>query len=262
MDHATHNRTVADWGGNIAALIVVLVVNALSGAVPLNNQTMPEISAKYPSLFTPAGFTFSIWGLIYLSLIAFVIYQALPAQRGDAGIARISAWFKLNCLANALWIFAWHYDQLLLSLALMLVILASLVVIYRRLGIVDSGQGRAQRWLVQFPFGLYTGWITVATIANLSALQIGYGWDDLWLSAADWTFLKLAVAGAIAAMVVLRRGDPVFILVVAWAAYGISVKQAGTPAVAGAAWTLSLLALLLAAAEVWRRARAGRGAAA
>ncbi len=249
-------RNFSDWGGNIAAMLLVIIVNGLSSAVPLNNQTMPEISAKYPSLFTPAGFTFSIWGVIYLGLIGFVIYQALPGQRRDAGIARISGWFKLNCLANALWIFAWHYDLLLLSLVLMAVILLSLVAIYRALGILDVSRNRAQQWLVQLPFGLYTGWITVATIANLSAAQIGMGWDDLWFTAVNWTLLKLALAGAVAAIVIMRRRDKAFVLVVAWAAYGISVKQAATPAVAGAAWMLTLLSLLLVSGEVLRKFRA------
>lgn len=255
--HGNKQRKFSDWGGNIAALLLVLVVNGLSGALPLNNQSMPEISAKYPSLFTPAGFTFSIWGLIYLALIGFVVYQALPAQRGNADVSRISGFFKLNCITNALWIFAWHYNQLLLSLGLMLVILLSLVAIYRALKIVDRTRPRSQQWLLQLPFGLYTGWITVATIANLSAVQIGFGWDDLWLSAVDWTLLKIAFAGAVAATVVMRRGDAVFALVVAWAAYGISIKQAATPEVAGAAWMLMLLALLLVLGEMLRRVRSG-----
>lgn len=249
-------RNFKDWGGNIAALVLVILVNALSSALPLNGQSMPEISAKYPSLFTPAGFTFSIWGLIYLGLIAFVVYQALPAQRDHADIARISGYFKLNCLANALWIFAWHYDQLLLSLVLMGAILLSLVAIYRILGILDDTQSPADQWLVQLPFGLYTGWITVATIANFSAVQIAFAWDNLWFTAINWTLIKLAVAGALAVTVIMRRGDMVFVLVVAWAAYGISSKQFATPAVAGAAWMLTILALLLVSGEALRRMRA------
>ena len=248
-------RNFYDWGGNIIALILVLVANGLSGAVPLNNQTMPEISAKYPSLFTTAGFTFAIWGLIYLTLIGFVIYQALPKPRSNMGLAGISGYFKVNCLANACWIFAWHYDQLILSLVLMIIILLSLVAIYRSLNIVDQSQSRAHRWMLQFPFGLYTAWIAVATIANISAVQIRSGWDSLWFSAIGWTLFKLAFAGALAAIVIIRRGDVVFALVVAWAAYGISAKQAATPEIAGAAWMLVITALLLVIAEVLRQVR-------
>lgn len=251
-------RKAKDWGGNIGAFLLMVLVNILSGVVPLGGQTMTEISAKYPSLFTPAGFTFSIWGLIYLALSVFVIYQALPKQRMNAGVARIGFCFKVSCLANSLWIFAWHYDMLLLSLLLMICILLSLVVIYRRLHIVDKSECNAQRWMVQIPFSLYTGWISVATIANISAVQTGMGWDTIGMSAISWTLIKLALAGAVAATVILRRGDVVFVLVVAWAAFGISVMQAVTPAVAGAAGMLAILALLLVAGELFHRFRPRR----
>ena len=126
-------RTLLDRGGNIVAYAVMILLNVLSNALPINGQTMPEISAKYPSLFTPAGFTFSIWGLIYLALLVFVVWQALPAQREDARVAAISGYFKLNCLLNALWIVVWHYDLVVVALVVMLAILATLVLIYRAL---------------------------------------------------------------------------------------------------------------------------------
>lgn len=248
-------RRFSDWGGNILALILVITVNGLANAIPIGGQTTGEVSAKYPSLFTPAGYTFSIWGLIYLGLIFYVIYQALPGQRNNTTLAKISKMFALNCAANSAWILAWHYNFLLLSLLLMLVILFSLVQIYRSLGIVDATASRGERLLVQLPISLYTGWITVATIANISAVQTGMGWDGLAMSATTWTLVKLAIAGAIGATVLLRRGDLAFGLVVAWAAMGISVKQAATPAVAGAASTLVLLVVLLAAFEAIRRLR-------
>ncbi len=233
----------------------MVLLNALSNALPINDQTMPEISAKYPSLFTPAGFTFSIWGLIYLSLLVFVIYQALPAQRDNARIARIGPYFKVNCLANALWIVVWHYDLLALSLLVMFIILATLVLIYGTLIEQLKSSSLLEHVTLHLPFSLYTGWITVATIANVSVLQTHYGWDASGLSAEQWTFLKLALAGAIGALAVLRFRDPVFVLVIAWAAYGISVMQSATPAVSGAAMTLSLLALILAANEGVSRLR-------
>lgn len=252
------HRNVSDWAGNIAAFAGVIAVNAMANGLPINGRTTGEVSAKYPSLFTPAGFTFSIWGLIYLSLTAFIIYQALPAQRDNAGIAAVGRLFILNCMANAAWIFAWHYDLLLLSLVLMAVILLSLVGIYRFLHAGDEVVTAGQRWFVQLPFSLYTAWITVAMIANVSVLQLAMGWDNLGVSAASWTILKLALAGAIAAIVVLRRGDLAFGLVVAWAGYGIMINQAGAPIVAGAAAMLTALVLLLSVAEFLRPRRADR----
>lgn len=238
-------RRFTDWGGNIIAFLLVITCNVLSNAIPLNGQTMSEISAKLPSLFTPAGFTFAIWGLIYLALSIFVIYQALPPQRSRQSIADIGGFFKLNCVANAAWIIAWHYDLLLLSLFIMAVILATLIAIYRSLGLVDSGVSLRDRLALQLPFSLYTGWISVATIANISAVQTGMGWDNWLLDPVTWTQLKIAFAGAIGAMVMLRRSDIVFMGVIVWAAYGIATEHAATPAVAGAATTLCQLGLIL-----------------
>ena len=227
------------------AFAFVITANTLSNALPIHGQTMPEISAKYPSLFTPAGFTFSIWGVIYIGLLLFVAWQALPAQRANEHVARISKYFQLNCLMNGLWLVAWHYDWLTLSLVLMFGILATLVGIYRTLILEFRSASLPQRLVAHVPFSLYTGWITLAAIANASVLQTAYGWDDAGIDAVNWTLVKLALAGAIGASVLLKNRDVVFAAVVAWAAWGISVMQHGTPRVAGAAVTLSLLMIML-----------------
>ena len=138
-------RSINDWVGNIAVFIVVIVVNGLANGLPLGGQTTGEISAKYPSLFTPAGFTFSIWGLIYLGLVAFVIYQALPSQRDNESIARISQLFAMTCVANASWIFFWHYDLLWLSLVMMAAMFVALIGIYRHLAADDGVSLAVQR---------------------------------------------------------------------------------------------------------------------
>ena len=129
----------------------------------------------------------------------------------------------------------------------MVVILWTLVQIYRTLGSGLSGTNATEKVIVEFPFSLYTAWITVATIANISALQSSYGWNDVFITEIGWTWLKLAFAGAIGASVITQRKDIVYLLVIAWATYGIYTKQAATPEVAGAAATLSILALLLGA---------------
>lgn len=248
-------RQFNDWAGNIAALILVLVVNGLANALPIGGRTTGEVSANYESLFTPAGFTFSIWGLIYTGLIVFIVYQALPVKRENVALGRIHKMFKVNCVANALWIVAWHYDFIGLSLLLMLVILVSLIRIYNLLGIANGPASLGRKLCVHLPFSLYTGWIAIATIANISALQAGMGWNDLGLDAVNWTLIKLAVAAAIAATVVLRRGDLAFGLVAVWASYGIVVKQAATPEVSAAAETVAVAALLLVLTEGYRTLR-------
>ena len=248
-------RQATDWAGNIAALAIVITVNALANILPIAGKMTGDISAKYTSLFTPVGYTFGIWSLIYVALIAFVIYQALPAQRNSRMLADLGSYFRIGCGANTLWIFAWHYEWLVPSLMLMIVLLATLVFIYRDLGVVDSSASTGNRWLVQFPFGLYLGWITVATIANISVVQSALGWNDLWLDETVWTQVKLAVAAAVAGFVIFRRRDIVFALVVAWAAFGISVGQGDTPAVSGAASAIAMFCVAVAAYEGWRRLR-------
>ena len=242
-------RTTFDWGGNLVSFSVMILLNVLSNVIPLNGQTMTVISAKYPSLFTPAGFTFSIWGVIYFALLIFVVWQALPAQRRSAKVARISTYFKINCLANALWIVVWHYDLVALSFAVMLVILVTLVLIYRTLITEIDTAAFLEHLVLYLPFSLYAGWIAVATIANASVLQTGGGWDATLLTAVQWTLAKLALAGAIGATVIVKYRDPVFPISIAWATYGISVMQSATPAVSGAATALSLLMMILVVKE-------------
>ena len=162
------NRSISDWGGNIAAFILVIVVNTLSNALPFNDQSQAEIAAKYPSLFTPAGFTFSIWGVIYVALLVFVVFQALPSQRQNASLAGLGAPFKLSCAGNALWLYVWHHDMVFLSLLIMIVILVTLVTIYRRLYAQTDRASFTLHVALRLPFSLYTSWVMVATIANAS----------------------------------------------------------------------------------------------
>ncbi len=231
--------------GNIVAYVVMVAVNALANILRFGGQTTGEVSDKYYSLFTPAGFTFGIWSVIYLLLAVFVVYQALPAQRQNETLSRISPWFKLSCVANALWMVVWHLEWIMVALLLMATLLYALIVVYRQ---IDD-----EAWQVRLPFSMYLGWISVAIIANASAMQSALQWNDLGFGAETWTLLKLAVAGAVAAVMLLRRGDIVFGLVVGWAAYGISAGQSATPAVAGAATMLALVAVLLAAYRLYHQ---------
>ena len=252
-------RDIKDWGGNIIALIAVVLVNAMANGLPINGRTASEVSADYESLFTPAGYAFGIWGLLYISLLAFVVYQALPARRQNVKLAKISKPWVASCVFNVVWIFLWHYDFIVLSLLAMLGLLLSLVAIYRELGIAVAPASNGRKFFVHLPFSLYTGWVSVATLANISAVQVATGWSDLWLSAENWAILKLAFAGAIGATFICRRRDIAATLVVAWAAFAISVKQADTAAVAGAALTLTGIALLLVAFEAVRLLADRRG---
>lgn len=238
-------RKLTDRGGSIAAFLAVILVNYLSNAIPIGGVTQKDISDKYSSLFTPDAFTFAIWGVIYAFLAAFVIYQALPAQRNNALVARVSKLFIISCVANIAWIFSWHYELLPLSLLVMIGILLSLIAIYRTLGAAEPPATPGQRIFLYLPFSLYVAWISVATVANISILQSAYDWNAVGLDAVNWTLLKLAFVAAISVLVVLMRSDMAYGLVIAWAAFGIMSKQAGTPAVAGAATVLMITMILL-----------------
>ncbi|MBS10450.1 MAG: tryptophan-rich sensory protein [Gemmatimonadetes bacterium] len=246
-------RGSARWVGNVVAFGLVILVNWQANALPIGGQTTGDVSAKYSSLFTPADYTFSIWGLIYLSLAGFVIFQALPNQRQDGLLAGIDRAFVLNCCANIAWIYAWHHDQLVLSLVVMAVILRSLLKIYRT--ILSARELRPVSWIVRLPFSLYTAWITLATIANISVVQTAMGWDEAFLNGFQWAYLKLAISGLIATLALIRGSDVVFALVISWAALGIASKQAGVEEVAGAA---SLLAILIFLIAVWKAVRLRR----
>ena len=232
----------------VLSLSVVLIVNFFANYFAIGGRTTGEVSASYPSLFTPAGFTFSIWGLIYLFLIAYGIYQILPQNSDRSIFDRINRHFVINCSANVLWIFAWHYEFITLALVLMGVILASLIGIYRQI-LPGKVQGFRDRLFIRIPFSLYFGWITVATLANVSVEQTVIGMDNWMMTKTVWVFVELALAGAVGTVMVIRYKDSIFGGVVAWAAYGITEKQVDTPEVAGAAAAVMILVLVILVIE-------------
>ncbi len=238
----------------VAAVIATLAVNGLANALPINGQTTGEVSDRFSVYFVPAGYVFSIWGLIYLGLIAYAIYQALPAQRNNARLRSIDWPFVVSSLANIAWIFLWHYEQFVLTIVAMLVLLVSLILIYLRLDIGRSAVPAAERWLVHLVFSIYLGWITVATIANITSVLEYAGWNGFGLSDEAWLVIMLAMALVVAALMTWMRRDTAYLLVLVWAFTGIGVKFPGVAVVAPAAWTAMAIVVLLAAASlVWRR---------
>ncbi|MBN1401244.1 MAG: tryptophan-rich sensory protein [Anaerolineae bacterium] len=240
---------------NVLALVVTLVFNGLASANGLNGQTTGEISDRFEVYFVPAGYVFSIWGLIYLGLLAFVVYQLLPSQGSNPRLRQIGYLFVVSCLANAVWLVFWHYELFGLSVVAMLVLLVSLITIYLRLGVGRTSVSRAERWCVRVPFSVYLGWVSVATIANItSALDVA-NWGGWGIAPATWAVIMLVVAGILAAAVSITRRDVAFLLVIVWASAGIAVKQAATPLVAGAAWALAAAAAAMVALAIVSRGR-------
>ncbi len=231
----------------VVAVVATIVVNGLANALPINGLGTGAISDMFPVYFVPAGYVFSIWGLIYLGLIAYAVYQALPAQRANPGLRSIGTLFLIGSAANIAWIFLWHYLQFAPTLVAMLILLLTLIGIYLRLDIGRSDPPRSERWLVHLPFSIYLGWITVATIANATDVLSYLHWDGFGISAQAWLVIMLAVALLLAALMALLRRDVAYLLVLAWAFAGIAVKHASTPAVTLSAWAATAIVLALVA---------------
>jgi benzodiazapine receptor len=230
---------------NVLAVVVTIAINGLANALPLNGQTTGAISDRFQVYFVPAGYVFSIWGLIYLALIAFAIYQALPGQRENPRLRRIGYLFAVSCLANVAWLFLWHYEIFPLTLVAMVALLLSLIAVYLRLGIGRAPVSAAEKWLVHIPFSIYLGWITVATVANVTSLLDYLGWSGWGIGPQAWAVIMLVVGAGIASAVGLTRGDVAYMLVIVWAFAGIAVKHAATPVVAIAAWVTAALVVVM-----------------
>ena len=214
---------------NLLGFLGTVVVNALATTLPINTITTGELSDLYPNLFVPEGLTFAIWGLIYVLLAIFVVYQLIPSVRRDDQkadfIRRIGPLFFISCLANIGWIYAWHYKIVPLSLALMLILLGSLLAIYLRLNVGKSEAAKTEKFLAHLPFSVYLGWITIATIANVTALLVNINWNAWGLGEQIWAVAVIIVGIAIALSVLFTRKDIFYCLVVDWALLGILLKR-------------------------------------
>ena len=232
---------------NIVSYIGMVAVNIMASALPLGGNTTGELSDAYPNFFVPAGYVFSIWGVIYLLLLAFTMYQAYPSRKGEEFLKKIGCLFVLGCALNISWIFLWHYEYVIPSLLPMFALLLTLIIIYLRLDIGRSSPVRKERYFVHLPFSVYLGWITVAPIANVVAALVSINWDGLGLSEVAWTAIVIAVAVALTVINTLKRGDVGYALVIIWALGGIIVKQIAIRAVVIAAGLgiIIILAFLL-----------------
>ncbi len=214
---------------NSVFLLGVLVVNFLANSLPINNQTTREIANNIPNLFVPTGFTFAIWGVIYLFLLLFNIYNYVLAfsSKGDNDniLSKISIYFMLSCVGNIAWIFLWHYNQIFLSLIAMLFLFASLLILYLRLRIGKDSVSFSKKLFVHFPISIYIGWITVATIANITAVLVKMGWDGFGIDQLTWTVVMIIAATVITILILITRKDYMYALVIIWALLGILYKH-------------------------------------
>jgi len=215
--------------GNIIAVILTIIVNGLANALPIAGKSTGELSDNIPNLFVPTGLTFSIWGVIYVLIIVFAIYLAQDLFKSKKittpFIEKISFYFILASIANITWIFLWHYEQIIASLLAMLVLFVSLLMIYLRLNIGKESLELKEKLCIHVPISVYIGWITVATIANVTAVLVTISWDGFGISQEMWTMALIAIATLLTIIVILTRKDYAYTAVILWALFGIYLKR-------------------------------------
>lgn len=254
----------------LLALLAMLTVNALSSILPLNHVTPKEVSDRYPNLFVPAPLTFAIWGVIYILVIAYTLYQfGLFRRKGEAVnatlLTRTGIVFIVSSVLNLSWVLAWHYGLLAVSFGILVLFL--LTMIDMRLIIhAQEPLPTKEKWFVRLPFSVYFGWVTIATIAGATALFVGYGFGGLGVSEAGWTIIILLVGAIIGIVTALRFRDIPYLLVFVWAYANILSNHLSPSGLAGAyAGVIATLALSLAAFVVvivllaFHKAKAAKG---
>lgn len=222
---------------NILAFVAMVIVNGLADFLPINGQTTGEVSNQYPNLFVPAPVTFSIWLVIYSLLFLFCIYQGSTlfekakniTDKKEKVVEVVGYRFIISCVLNMAWIIAWHYHQLLLSVGIMLALLATLISIFIKIHGAATYAGRKARWFVYAPFSIYLGWISIATIANISAYLVSIGWTGGNIPEWAWACIMIGIGTILAVLMLLRRSNIFYALTVTWALTGIILKQRTAP---------------------------------
>ena len=215
---------------NIIAYIFMVTLNALSITIPLGGKTTQELSDMYVNPFTPIGFTFSIWSVIYTLLLIFSIIPLLNTLRGKEQKNKIvnkniGYLYATSCLLNGLWILAWQYQHVFTSVIIMLCLLVTLIKTYIEIRKNTTALTWNDKYITFPAFSLYLGWISVATIANITAWTVSIGWSGWGISMIDWTSIMVVVATLLGITLLLKYRDIFFNLVVIWALYGIMYKR-------------------------------------
>lgn len=227
----------------VFAILGSFVVNTISNLRPLNGENIGQISNTQFAdvLITPANYAFAIWGVIYVGLIGFGVYQFLPTRKQHPNLKPISYLLVAACVAQAVWVYLFLARLFALSILAMVAILSCLIVIYLLLG-HDRAPSPQDRWLLRVPFSIYLGWISVATIVNVALALYNFGWQGGGISPEVWTVFMLVVATGLGLVLLLRR-DIAFALVLVWAFLAIAVKRSTIPLITLAAIVLSAILL-------------------
>ena len=190
------NKDTLRQTANLLSVLLALIVNILATTLPLNNQTTGQISDRFKVFFVPAGYVFAIWGIIYIGWIAFTVYQFLPAHKESPRLRGLGYSFALTGVFNAAWLFCWQYNHFTLSVIVMLILLGLLIASYLKLNVGHTSVSSAEKWCVDIPLSVYLGWISVATIANISDWLYFIHWDGFGIAPQAWAVIMLTVANS------------------------------------------------------------------
>lgn len=212
------------------AVIIAFIVNVLSNIFPLNGLTIGGISNTLFKnvLIIPASYAFAIWGLIYLGLFAFAIYQVLPSQRENPNLRKTGYLLTIASVAQSIWVYLFLSRYFVLSVIAMLLILLPLITMYQRLAI-GTPASRAEKWFIRYPIGIYLGWISVATIVNIASALYINNWNGFGISSEVWTVIMVIIATSIAAIALLQRQDIAYSGVTVWALIAIAIEHWENP---------------------------------
>jgi hypothetical protein len=216
--------------------LIMVMVNALANILPINGVTTGEVSDSYENLFAPAGITFAIWGLIYFLLALYTLYQLGFFQGDDRPVKielleRIGVYFSISSIANSIWIFLWHYNLISLTVVFMIIILFCLIMI--TIEINKYKLSVREQFFIRLPFSIYFGWITVATIANITTFLVSIGWNGFGISEVVWTIIIIIVGLIISILTIIKFRDIAYGLVIIWAYLGIYIKHTTETGFAG-----------------------------
>lgn len=211
----------------LAAVILAFIINVLSNIFPLNGLTIGGVSNTLfkDVLIVPANYAFAIWGLIYIGLFAFAIYQVLPSQRENPNLRKTGYLLTIASVAQCVWVYLFLSRYFAASVIAMLWILIPLIIMYLRLGIGVTHASRGERWFIRYPIGIYLGWISVATIVNIASALFINDWNGFGISPENWTAIMVIIATFIATLSLTQRQDFTYSGVTVWALIAIAIKQ-------------------------------------
>lgn len=209
---------------NVLAFAAVITVNVLSHLLPLGGKTTKQISDQYYIYITPAGYAFTIWSLIYVLLAGFIFYQLRRDTGTRDSVEDIGIWFILSCIFNIAWLFLWHYLYIEWSVGIMLLLVLSVLVIYRKTRSIHYPT-IGETLFVKLPFSIYLGWVCAAFVVNVGIVIHKNGWSPFGLTELGWSIALLCIGAVLAILISRHYRDSILPLVFVWAYLAISIEH-------------------------------------